>query len=308
MNIYFTCVYNNIKLDENTLVKFSNDSPQLVNVLFEDSVLHKIPKHIFKQRNQVKSLNVQNTQIKVLTRDALIDGVNLEELNLGGNKLLLLANEVFDGPQFLTTIDLSNNMLSKIEVGVFENLKYLVKLNLSGNDLHDLEFLEPIENLIDLDLSNNRIEHLLITTLTKMKKLKTLILRRNHLQWNPFQFGTFTSQSKLELLDLSNNKLDELELDMMLSLENLQTLLLHENRLKFFSCKFDSLKTFLPKLKQVGLSNNNWFCSDLAALFIILKNSHIQVVEHGDMVLTESNVKGVKCYLSHNINNGLDPI
>jgi hypothetical protein len=135
-----------------------------------------------------------------------------------------------------------------------------------------------------------------------------LILSHNHLQWNPFQFGTFTSQSQLQLLDLTGNKLDELDLDMMLSLENLQTLLLHDNRLKFFSCKFDSLKSYLPKLKRIGLNNNNWFCSDLVSLFMILKTAQIRVVEQGAKVLTESNVKGVKCYLSHNINNGLDPI
>ncbi|KAM7352286.1 defective transmitter release isoform 1-T5 [Cochliomyia hominivorax] len=83
----------------------------------------------------------------------------------------------------LDTVNLSQNHIRKIENCGFEVLPLLNTLNLSSNYLKDsdgLKELENCKNLSVLDLSNNRIDDILVVKIfSRMPELKVLVLQGN---------------------------------------------------------------------------------------------------------------------------------
>ncbi|XP_023296532.2 dynein axonemal assembly factor 1 homolog [Lucilia cuprina] len=96
---------------------------------------------------------------------------------------LIRKIENLDYCRELDTINLSQNHIRKIENCGFEILPVLNTLNLSSNYLKDSEALRELENcknLSVLDLSNNRIDDILVVKIfAKMPELKVLVLQGN---------------------------------------------------------------------------------------------------------------------------------
>ncbi|XP_037820613.1 dynein assembly factor 1, axonemal homolog [Lucilia sericata] len=96
---------------------------------------------------------------------------------------LIRKIENLDYCKELDTINLSQNHIRKIENCGFEVLPVLNTLNLSSNYLKDSEGLRELENcknLSVLDLSNNRIDDILVVKIFgKMPELKVLVLQGN---------------------------------------------------------------------------------------------------------------------------------
>lgn len=100
------------------------------------------------------------------------------------------------------------------------------KLDLSGKQLNKLPaYVLSLNNLEELDLSNNQLSGALPAEIKNLKKLKILDLSNNLMTGIPAEMGQL---SNLQTLNLANNKLTGLPYELG-NLKNLKTLNLAEN-------------------------------------------------------------------------------
>uniref|UniRef100_A0A182TDC7 Uncharacterized protein n=1 Tax=Anopheles melas TaxID=34690 RepID=A0A182TDC7_9DIPT len=101
----------------------------------------------------------------------------------------------------------------------------LKTLRLANNSITSLESIQQFHSLVDLDLSNNHIGPLNITSLAKLANLQQLGLERTFI--SNLQHGTFQSIQQFHSLvdlDLSNNHIGPLNITSLAKLANLQQL------------------------------------------------------------------------------------
>ena len=154
---------------------------------------------------------------------------SLVQLNASNNKIqsLLDFNMMDENPSKISLIEanFSNNLLT-----CFDHLipfsKSLKRLNISNNNIdHDLVELNVLSNLVELDISNNRISSLKLTELKYLKilnaesnqlecisgvcswSLQQLNLKNNNIQ----NLSQFQSLKLLFKLNLENNKIERFE-------------------------------------------------------------------------------------------------
>lgn len=105
------------------------------------------------------------------------------------------------------TLDCSNLNLHVIPKDIPNSVRLL---NLSFNEITQIDPLMELVNLTDLDLSNNKISHIVSReTFGSLRGLRTLLLNSNKL--TKIESNAFETLTNLTHLDLSHN--DELELD-----------------------------------------------------------------------------------------------
>lgn len=135
---------------------------------------------------------------------ALSKLTSLEFLDLSGNQLRELKDDMFSSLINLEEINLSNNVISHIDRDTFADIDELTSLNLRGNPLRTLEGIE-VPGLKDLDVSNCNFEMLSASTLEGFPELSSLNLSQNSIM--TIDMDTFMSVPGLKDLDISYNKL-----------------------------------------------------------------------------------------------------
>lgn len=95
----------------------------------------------------------------------------------------------------------------KKQTGVITNrdLKSLKRLNASGYDIYDLGGIELLENLIELELNDNRLSEL--KPLEKLSELQILKLKNNQIA----DISSLVYLSELYIVDLSFNQITSIE-------------------------------------------------------------------------------------------------
>ena len=133
----------------------------------------------------------------------------------------------------VSTIILSSNFLSSLPNNLFEPFNStLIHLNLQRNQFHSLRynyFLRSLQQLRTLDLSENLLNKLYKQDFTGLRRLETLILRKNQL--TSLSYATFSRCRTITTLDLSDNHISRIETSAFRSLYRLKTLLLANNPL-----------------------------------------------------------------------------
>ncbi|GBG62270.1 hypothetical protein CBR_g29878 [Chara braunii] len=143
---------------------------------------------------------------------------NLASLDLGGNKLASLEDDIFSNLSSLTELDLSKNILTELPMSV-RFLSKLVRLNLRQNRLTSIPSgLGSCASLAELYLGYNALETV-PPEIAELQKLGSLELRANQLQDLPVELCNL----QLSLLDLSDNSVGSLpsELGFMTTLRKL---------------------------------------------------------------------------------------
>lgn len=109
-----------------------------------------------------------------------------------------------------TKLDLSNRGLTAIPMDVFSRTD-LVELDLSNNRLTNAPQSEirQLKNLVSLDLSNNSLTGL-SAELGQLSKLEVLIVSNNNLTGLPLELGNLSS---LRVLDIRENPFSARDLD-----------------------------------------------------------------------------------------------
>lgn len=172
----------------------------------------------------------------------------------------------------LHTIVLSRNNIETdaVQPNVFQRFEQLQRLDLSENIItsivyerrrHDVDtsvgIFANLQQLVELDLSRNRIADLPRTTFTQLPRLRCLNLAHNQLSIIPFQ--VFDALESMEHLDLANNRLVSILDHFFIGNKALRVLNLRNNTIE----KLSKNSLFgLERLTHLDLSDNQLLSID----------------------------------------------
>uniref|UniRef100_A0A182PJS0 Uncharacterized protein n=1 Tax=Anopheles epiroticus TaxID=199890 RepID=A0A182PJS0_9DIPT len=271
--------------------------------------LQVIESGIFAKNTLLQNILLQNNHISVIEEAAFVipsastslalislSNNNLTKLDLQDVKViqLFLKNnklEELNLSPWMKTVYADNNKISNVTISDPTNMQ-LDTLRLPNNSITSLESIQHFHSLTDLDLSNNHIGPLDLSSFAKLTKLVQLGLERTFI--SNLQHGTFAQQEALQWLDLSYNNLDRFDFDVLTSSAALQQIYLDGNRLK--SLNYEHLKKSFPELIKIGLSDNNWNCTFLIQLVRYCTEHAIELFKPQTTVQNQTNVKGIYCY------------
>lgn len=130
--------------------------------------------------------------------------VNLKTLFIQNGQLKALARKNFQKMENITTISLTNNQIENIDEDTFYDLKNLYSLRLNGNRLKNIstELLTHARNLQHLLLGRNLLETFNQKIVLNNIHLKTLDLSENKLKTIKFDFSLFP---ELEIATFDDN-------------------------------------------------------------------------------------------------------
>ncbi|XP_037044070.1 toll-like receptor 3 [Bradysia coprophila] len=195
----------------------------------------------------------------------------------------------FENCHKLEILDLSFNQIQSIR---FSNQSPITDLNLSNNNLTLIhQTMTSLSNLKILDLSFNCIGTFEVHTFGNMISLEVLNLRQSCLK--SLAYGTFSFQVNLRVLDISFNNLNSIDLELLSAQAELEELFIDGNNLTNIQ-SIDQIEIYLPRLRQVGLTHNNWSCETLSNL--IKKFRQLRITVFVEMAISNTtNIKGIGC-------------
>lgn len=288
--------------------------------------LAKLPQSIFARSAQMQSIDVSwnnlvevdaymvrgvrflrrfiahNNMINAIARKSFATNTRIRHIDLRGNQLTSVPEDIFTGLSQLDYIDLSHNRIITLPIGSFQNM-FQVHINLSHNEITSLPKYSFIEvmNMTHLDLSYNHLKsihseaffesditHLLLhhnqlvnsslIPLQNITGLKTLDLSYNqitHINRRSFGFKSNVKLYETYHIDLSHNHIRELANSVFEKFWSLRSLDMSYNRLKRLG--FGSFGN-LPSILTLLLDDNDLkdISSGAIAGMISLKTLSVQ--------------------------------
>ncbi|CRK99841.1 CLUMA_CG013144, isoform A [Clunio marinus] len=178
----------------------------------------------------------------------------LQMLDLSGNQIEILQDDVFKDLTSLELLQLSYNKIENINERNFNGLGNLELLELGHNQLQILnnDTFRQLSSLYHLRLTKNSIKHIEENSFNGLGKLTTLHL--DHNQLDKLDFDIFAPLSSLQYLNLVQNNIKHIDGNVSQKLEKLEELNLNYNQLD----KLDN-EVFAPlsSLTQLDLMHNN---------------------------------------------------
>ncbi|XP_049875064.1 uncharacterized protein LOC126373103 [Pectinophora gossypiella] len=226
---YLDLSYNDLDFISNILIK-ENIELDIFKISNNPKLKH-LPAEGFNcsaDQFNIYLFDASNCGLEEIYDDSLKTFTALSQINLSGNKIKSISNQVFSRSTKLVEINLSYNLLSTLDIKVFEKNSELGKLNLQGNPLKVLsaEIFVHTPILTWLDMS-----HAELTSLWKTDK--------NH---------PATLLSNLSFLNVSYNRINEIKQTELDNLNKLRSLDISNNPLAC-SREFENLMTWLSKRK-----------------------------------------------------------
>ena len=183
----------------------------------------------------------------------------------------------FQGMMFagLETLDLHSNHLQLLPLGL-RRLEYLTTLDLSKNRLgnESLNIITQVESLRELRLAANRLDGMLTSQLSNLKKLETLDVSNNAIATLPPNSDEI---SQLRVLNVAGNKLSTLSFELLVSLPLIE---IDAARNRLGGALFPVCVQDLPDLKVLDVANN--------ALTSIVENGTIGLPSLQSLNVTEN--------------------
>ncbi|CAK1596122.1 unnamed protein product [Parnassius mnemosyne] len=262
----------------------------------------------------IRYLDLSYNKITTLSSNEFQEwSTSLLTINLKGNRIAQIYDNVFPTQMPVIEINLSFNDLYYVHPGCFSNLTGTLNiiessstlfsgffpfeinealekvswLSFDNNDFHILKLrdMATLPNLKYLNIDNNRIVDILLedyhnTSLT----LTNLRLSYNFL--SNIHKGLFKFMPELRNLDLSFNRINNLTTQSFSNLYNLRYLTLANNRINFIE---ENTFFNLPKLELLELQNNNFTyfslnsfnnVSDIHTPFTLnISHNHVKTLE-----------------------------
>jgi Leucine-rich repeat (LRR) protein len=182
-----------------------------------------------------------------------IDMQEAQKLDLSFNQIQLKQFEQLNGMlEKLITLILKENKVTAIDFS-FDCLPNLLNLDLSLNRIERIspQAFKNIKSLKQLNLARNKLTQLNDEVFSGLSSLEVLKLDKNSIE--SIQQNSFSELANLRMLDLSNNKLTLLDDLIFRSLENITELNLNGNSIANLS---SVLFEHLTKISILVLSNN----------------------------------------------------
>ncbi|KAH8257045.1 hypothetical protein KR038_001915 [Drosophila bunnanda] len=283
------------------------DNEYLEKVSFEGNLLTTIQPEVFRNMRRIKEVNLSNNQLIYIHPDTFAEAASLENLVLSYNQL---RNFQLTEKNIVHQLHLDNNHLTNLTINAtrfvrasHNNISQLIlhqslhieTLDLSANRLTSISNITNITYMLYLDVSDNPIGPLNISTFAQLKRLRGLNLRGTGIR--ELKFGMFSKQKYLEELDLSFNNLTTLNLDMFVPyLTNLKKFLVDGNELRELQGNRSFSDTF-PQLQKLGVSRNRFNCSYLHHLLIppSLPESVVLNIEPDNNLEETPHIRDVSC-------------
>ncbi|XP_020800690.1 leucine-rich repeat-containing protein 40 [Drosophila serrata] len=154
-------------------------------------------------------LNVSKANITELPMEVLETArqemVNI--VNLDGNLLIELPQDLHMLSEFLTELVLSRNQICYVPTNISQYSKLLI-LNLSGNLLRELPIeVAGLQLLRELDISHNRFDHL-PRCIYELQSLSKLLAHDNRIKSIDASDQGLGAMTSLETLNLNNNDIE----------------------------------------------------------------------------------------------------
>lgn len=274
-------------------ISFKSNLIYLEIFMIDDNLLTHLNENLFQDCTYLKELCISHNSLNISKLNVAQD---LEVFDMSNNPTSIhLPSEHFkikncdatvlniDGTA--VTIDASENRINSI---VVDPETILLELNLSRNNYTSIQNLTILKFIRKLDLSFNKIEDFSLTSFSNMTELQILDLQSSGLKI--IDFGFFSHQKDLFWLDISYNDLKEINFNMLT--HKIEHLFIEGNWLT--NVDVSDIHIALPRLKEVGLSNNNFSCNKLVEIRKQLIASNISMFVN-EMVKLSRNVNGIGC-------------
>ncbi|KAG5668004.1 hypothetical protein PVAND_015961 [Polypedilum vanderplanki] len=135
--------------------KYSNRDVTVFSIHCTKCEISTFPKGIHKFFTNIKSIKIDNTKLKKLTKNDLEYFPDLNQLWLPRNEITRISQDTFKFNPKLKVIILYGNQIYHIDPKTFTSLKFLVKLDLADNDCETLGSASDKE---DVDALINQID------------------------------------------------------------------------------------------------------------------------------------------------------
>lgn len=256
----------------------------LESLYLDGNNISEIEPGAFSQPKRLDALQLGDNKLEELTSNMFSGLWRAYRLELSSNNIKRIETNSFDGLRGLLTLDLSSNYIDNesIQPHAFNGLSKVYKLHLNDNkitklsngmfeDLPGLQYLELRNNQIssidslafnnpelhDLDLSFNKIARINADIFLHAPKMSKVNL--SHTAFAEIEHGFLSSANKLEELDLSYCRFEAIDFNRFSTFaETLRSLYVDGNALTELS---DDVRDILPKLENLGITNNNFSCS-----------------------------------------------
>ncbi|XP_043945050.1 reticulon-4 receptor-like [Protopterus annectens] len=201
--------HNSISVLKTGMFNITEFTRKLTLLLLDNNKITEIQSSAFLGVNKLKHLDLShNTDLKSLSRDALLCLSGLQYLDLQNTGLVSLAQGVFKSVPVMEILLVSFNNFSNIPPNIFEDTNELVTLDFSNNNIKTLEknAFSGAANLTHLNLSSNlitNIEHLTFQPLVNLRNLKLTYNKLVTINTNVLQ-----PLQQLHLLELEGNQWD----------------------------------------------------------------------------------------------------
>lgn len=235
-------------------------------------------------------LHLQENNIQTISRAALAQLTQLEELHLDDNSISTVGVEegAFREALSLKLLFLTKNHLSSVPIGLPEDLK---ELRLDENRIAVIaeEAFQNVTRLQRLLLDGNLLtdEGIAPGTFQDLSNLRELALGRNSLTFPP---PLLPSQSLIKL-SLQENQIDKIPVAAFAALNRLERLDISSNQLQTLTQGvFDGLSS----LKHLMVRNNPWRC-DCGVKWVVvwLKTLPSSINARGFVCLSPDKVRGM---------------
>lgn len=122
----------------------------------------------------------------------------LKELNLANNNIEKVPGDVFKSNKFLRVIDLSTNNIENFPTVFTKSFSFrfsLQVIKLNQNHIRVIETFADLDDLLDLDLSDNLIEEIEFKSFQKLINIERLNLANNNIRF--IESDAFSANTRL---------------------------------------------------------------------------------------------------------------
>jgi len=207
----------------------------------------------FHNSTQLQLLDLSSNILETLNERTMEGLYRLESLDLHDNRLSSLPETIFDSSRIYAVekIDLSGNRFNEVPIRALRQLTSLFSLNLARNRVVEVFTQDILDNVKELDLSENPLsENAIRGILGEAKILRSLNLANTNIETIPRLETPF-----LKHLNLSGNTIADIKPVMLERTTMLECLDVSKNRLTNFTNLINTFKN-LPVLQSLDISNN----------------------------------------------------
>lgn len=205
-----------IKSDEDTVlgnldIKFSEKFKNIEVVELRHAGIESISNSLFKDCNNLKMADFSGNKIQEIPEKLFLHSLKINEIALGGNKLVTLSENLFTNLTTLETLTLHDNKINFLPSKIFNTLGNLCELYLGNNKIKTLHsnLFNGLKKLETLYLNSNEITDLSKNIFLNLTNLKTLALNKNLLI--TIHSDSFGVLENLNYVDLSSNNISSVD-------------------------------------------------------------------------------------------------